>query len=289
MNYRHAYHAGSVHDLFKHLVWLHLIGRFQQKPTPFLLVDGYAGSGLYDLEGGEARSTAEAETGISSLLRLATVPRELQPLLALVRAQNLAGAGRFYPGSTLIAAVTKRESDRLVACELQPEEAAKLRSRVKELLRIHHLRHITVLAEDGLAALKSLLPPPEKRALILLDPPYERDDEYDRLARAICDAYGRFPTGCFVLWYPLKDSLTTSRSALLRFCGELQNQGVRRIQLVDFSPAARDEAGKLNGSGMMLINPPWQVEEEILAICRSLAAALGLSQARFAMREVVGE
>ena len=289
MNYRHAFHAGSVHDLFKHLVWLHLIRRLQQKPTPFLLVDSHAGAGLYDLDGVEAQKTAEAATGIKPLLRLPTVPRELQPLLALVRAHNLAGECRYYPGSTLMAAQVKRESDRLVACELQPEEAEKLRTTVKELTRSHHLRHITVLGEDGLAALKSFLPPPEKRALILLDPPYERPDEYPQLAVSLALAYHRFPSGCFALWYPLKDSPATSRSAFRRFCGELQNQGLRRIIHAEFSPAATDAVERLNGSGMMIINPPWQVEAEIHGLCRSLAAALGLPAARFAVRPLVGE
>ncbi|MDI9409408.1 MAG: 23S rRNA (adenine(2030)-N(6))-methyltransferase RlmJ [Candidatus Pacebacteria bacterium] len=289
MNYRHAYHAGSLHDLFKHAVWLHLIARMQQKPAPVLLVDSFAGAGLYNLEGTEASATGEAVIGIKKLMQMSDIAPSLQPLAAAVRRVNSSGLVKFYPGSTLLALGNKRTDDHLVACELHPDEASKLKERVKAEQRVNHQQNITVRAEDGLIALKSLLPTPLRRALVLLDPPYEKTDEYDRLARNLAQAYGRFPTGVFVLWYPLKDSVTTSRSAFARFWGELQTQGVRHIIAAEFSPEAKDAEGRLNGSGMMIINPPWQVEAEIMTIARNLAEALGLNGARYGIKPLVGE
>jgi 23S rRNA (adenine2030-N6)-methyltransferase len=215
MNYRHAFHAGNFADVFKHTILVGLLQALKEKPAPFCYLDTHAGAGRYDLRGVEAARTGEAESGIVRLLGAqAEAPPLLRAYLDLIAALNLAGysghAIAIYPGSPLIASHLLRPSDRAVLCELQGEEAAALKALFAGDARIG------VHQRDGYAALAALLPPKERRGLVLIDPPFEaQEGEFCAIEAALKSAYARWPTGIYAIWYPIKPR-RRDRSALVR-------------------------------------------------------------------------
>lgn len=267
MNYRHAYHAGGIADLLKHAILMLLIERLKVKEKPWFLLDTHAGIGLYDLAGEEALKTGEAQPGIGRLAEAQSPGRVLSSYLDVVRRFNPEPAIRFYPGSPAIAASLKRPEDRLVLCELHPDDYQTLRTALPRTpnLSFHHC--------DGYAALKAFLPPPERRGLVLIDPPYEDREEFRHLIEGMTLAWKRWPTGQYALWYPIKD-----RAQIDRFHAELGVFG--KVLAVEFLPEAVDEPEKLNGSGLILINPPWQIELDIAALLNGLKLALDCPAAR---------
>jgi 23S rRNA (adenine2030-N6)-methyltransferase len=188
MNYRHAYHAGNFADVHKHAVLTLLLAHLCRKETPFHILDTHAGIGRYDLSGVEAGKTGEFEGGIARLLAGADHPL-LADYLARVRAENEDGALRFYPGSPLIARASLRPDDRMTLVELHPEDAETLRALFKRD------RQVTIREEDAYQALKACLPPKERRGLVLVDPPYEVKDEFQRMVKGMGEALRRWPTG----------------------------------------------------------------------------------------------
>ena len=272
MNYRHAFHAANFADVVKHAALALLVERLKEKDTAFAALDLFAGAGVYDLEDAAARKTAEAEGG---LFRLWPPPRIgpegelgalLSPWLGVVAALNGGAAGRrprLYPGSPELLRRLLRPQDRLVLAELQPDEAAALKRRYARDPQVAvHLR-------DGFEALPALVPPEERRGLVLLDPPFEQPDEPQRLVRALRRAWRRWPTGIYLLWYPLKDPadsgawLEALRPALPRPLLQAE------ITLFDALPAWR-----LNGCGLLLLNPPWRFEATLAALLGRLQPLL---------------
>lgn len=271
MNYRHAFHAGGIADLFKHLTLLEVLRRMQIKPTPLCVIDTHGGGGLYDLLGDAAARTGEAGEGI---VRLWTAPPHpaLAALRAGVTAVNPGGALHVYPGSPCLLAGALRPGDRLLACELHPEDG----SRLKQALSGY--AGVAVHVRDGYAALKPFLPPPEKRGLIHLDPPFEAPDEWQRLSATLIAAHRRFPGGVFAVWLPVKD-----RGLLGAFHGELLSAGLGDMLAAEFCPDAADRPGRLSGSQMLLLNPPWQMADWFADALPALAAALDRPDARYAV------
>ncbi len=271
MNYRHAYHAGGIADLLKHAILMLLIERLKVKEKPWFLLDTHAGIGLYDLAGEEALKTGEAHPGIGRLAEVSSPGPILSSYLDVVRRFNSEPAIRFYPGSPAIASSLKRPEDRLVLCELHPDDYQTLRTTLPRTpnLAFHH--------GDGYAALKAFLPPPERRGLVLIDPPYEDREEFRHLIDGMTLAWKRWPTGQYALWYPIKD-----RAQIDRFHAELGVFG--KVLAVEFLPEAVDEPEKLNGSGLILINPPWQIEETIEALLGELKLALDRPKARASIK-----
>ena len=262
MNYRHAYHAGSHADVLKHAVLALIIDRLKQKPKPFRVIDAHAGTALYDLAGCEAGKTREWETGIGKL----TVPLapEVETLLKPYR-DVLAASAPAYPGSPEIAARRMRAGDRLIANELHPEDHATLE---------RHFRgdpRVTVTAFDAEACVKANLPPPERRGLVLLDPPYEQNDELSRAVRILSEGYRRFATGIYLLWYPLKADGGAER--LTRAATALGYPGTLKVQM-----RIREsfQGGGLSGSGLILVNPPWRLDNDLRVLVPALATRLAL-------------
>jgi len=262
MNYRHAYHAGNFADVHKHAILTLLLGHLRKKDTPFHVLDTHAGIGRYDLSGAEAGKTGEFEAGIGKLLSGPADPL-LTPYLDLVRAENGPGQLRFYPGSPSIARALARAHDRLTLVELHPEDAETLRAL---FLRD---RQVTIREEDAYQALRACLPPKERRGLVLVDPPYEVKDEFQRMVKGMGEALRRWPTGIYVLWYPIK-----SRSEVARFKDELVNFGKPCLTSELLLRVPEDET-KLNGSGVAVINPPWQFDEQTEQLLPLLHTALG--------------
>lgn len=267
LSYQHAYHAGNAADVHKHLALVLLLGRLRQKETPFCYVDSHAGRGSYDLASEEAQKTSEAAGGIRKLRAADDSPAVLREYLALVTAANPAGrlatsAPRWYPGSAALAAALLREQDRAILLELHPQENAALRR------SLGHDRRIAIHARDCFEGLPALLPPPIRRGLVLIDPSYEEKDEYTRIAALLARSLDRWRTGIFLLWYPLLPD--DRHHALERALGELELPKAV-VSEFRFSTAAVG----LQGSGLVVVNAPWQFAEAFAAAMEAVSAALG--------------
>ena len=265
MNYRHAYHAGNFADVLKHTVLFALIEAMQAKSTPFCYVDTHAGSGSYPLDGFEARKTGEHKDGIARLHPAEKVP----PLLQRWRASILGAEGneqglKHYPGSPLQVARLLRPDDSAQLSELHTEEASKLRDLFRGNPQVH------VHQRDGYEALKALLPPKEKRGLVLIDPPYEAQEaEYKLIEKALKEALQRWPTGVYAVWYPIK-----LRSQVQPFLRGLQRSEAKRVLRVELLVHPDDSSLRLNGSGMVILNAPWNFDDVLREPLRALASLL---------------
>lgn len=251
MNYRHAYHAGNFADVLKHSVLALVLQHLKLKDAPFRVIDTHAGVARYDLTGPQAAKTGEWSDGIGRLLgpgavsMPADVAGHLAPYLQTVVALNTDGRLRHYPGSPMVALGLMRDADRLAANELHPEDVAALDD------AIGHDRRARILQLDAYTALKSLLPPPERRGVVLIDPPFEVRDEFDRLTRGLREAMRRFATGTYLIWYPIKD-----RTAVTAFHDEVIAARYDKAIATELIVGATRNAVALNGCGLLVINPP---------------------------------
>ncbi|AJY47092.1 23S rRNA (adenine(2030)-N(6))-methyltransferase RlmJ [Martelella endophytica] len=253
MNYRHIYHAGNFADVLKHAVFARLITYSQNKDAAFRILDTHAGIGRYDLAGVEAQKTGEWQDGIGRLMA-ADIPDEIVPLLApyidTVRALNPEGGVTTYPGSPLLARSLMRKQDRLSLMELHEADFETLHA----LFEGDHQVRATKL--DGWLTLASHLPPKERRAIILVDPPFEKEGEFERLVEGLARAYRRFATGTYCLWYPIKKGAPTDA-----FHAALKGLGIPKIIAAELSVRSGDEG--LAGSGVIIVNPPYTLAAEL--------------------------
>ena len=266
MNYRHAFHAGNFADVVKHLVLTRIVDYLKRKPQPFRVIDTHAGLGLYDLNSDEATRSPEWGEGIARLFErgLPDAAAELaEPYMQLVRAENPPGALVAYPGSPLIVRRLMRTQDRLTAMELHPEDAAALAARFAGDFQAR------VIALDGWLALGAQVPPKEKRGLVLVDPPFEVEGEWERLVGGLVKAHRRWPGGTYALWYPLKATAEAER-----FGAQLKASAIPKILRVELAVRAPASPPRLYGSGMVVVNPPFVLEEELRVLLPALAAAL---------------
>jgi 23S rRNA (adenine2030-N6)-methyltransferase len=269
MNYRHAFHAGNHADVLKHVILARLLVHLNRKDKPYRVIDAHAGIGLYALDGVEAEKTGEWRGGIGKLA--APFAPEVEALLApyreVIAALNWDGAMRSYPGSPEIAARMMRDGDRLVANELHPEDNALLAAHFRRD------RRVQVTELDAGTCVKATLPPPERRGLVLIDPPYEQKDEAARAARMLAEGVKRFPTGIFLLWYPLKakgdDEICREAARSLGMPGTLAAE--LRVR-----EAFRE--GGLAGSGVIVAGAPWKLDEELAVLLPALGQRLGLGE-----------
>jgi 23S rRNA (adenine2030-N6)-methyltransferase len=271
MNYRHAFHAGNFADVLKHAVLARILVHLGDKAAAFRVIDTHAGAGLYDLAAEPATRTGEWRDGIGRLID-ATLPDQIRallaPYLAAVAAANPGGGLRRYPGSPLIALGLMRPQDRLVACELEPGAAAALAA---QLRRDTRARAVTI---DGWTALNAYVPPKERRGVVLIDPPYEDKNEFARLAAALAAAQRKWATGIFLLWYPIKDRFGPDRlaAALRRDATAKVSPKVLRAEIA-WTPHAA--SGRLSGAGLIVVNPPWRLAEELEQLLPALLSLLG--------------
>lgn len=266
MNYRHAYHAGNFADVVKHAVLALVIEHLKAKPTPFRAIDTHAGIGVYDLAGEAATKTGEWREGIGRIIDAdlsAGAAAALQPYLDVVRGLNGKGALKRYPGSPLIARKLLRADDRLVVNELHPEDVATLK---REFARDAQTK---VLSLDGWTALKSLLPPKERRGVVLVDPAYEQQGELDRLVQGLKDAGRRFAGGTVLLWYPIKD---LRQAVALR--QRIAALDLPKVLAVELMIRGADDATRLNGAGLIIVNPPFTMRAKLEGLMPELARIL---------------
>jgi 23S rRNA (adenine2030-N6)-methyltransferase len=265
VNYRHAFHAGNFADVTKHVLLLRILVHLAGKEKGFRVVDTHAGIGLYDLGSSEAERTGEWRDGVG---RMETpfepeVEALLEPYRAVLAAVRRRHGASAYPGSPGILRERLRPQDRGVLVELHPDDHAVLAG------RFNAVSNLKVLHLDGWTALHALIPPPERRGLVLIDPPYEEDGELDRLAAALARAVRKWPTGIYAGWYPIKAQPPVDRAAA-RLAEEISREILRLELLVD----QPDDPGRLNGSGLFVVNPPWTLAREAETILPALALRL---------------
>jgi 23S rRNA (adenine2030-N6)-methyltransferase len=241
MNYRHGYHAGNFADVVKHLALVAILLHLRKKDTAFTVVDSHAGRGIYDLSGQQACKTAEAKNGIGQLAELSgDMPQALASYLSLVRE---IGRGQ-YPGSPLVIAKLLRARDRLIAIEKHPEEFAILQQ------TLGPFRQAVAECGDGYARTLKLVPPTSRRGLVLIDPPFESQDEFSVLARTVREAARKFATGIYLVWYAMK-----SKAEADAFCGEVLAGGLAKAMTIETAISAAP--GKLARAGLLIVNPPY--------------------------------
>lgn len=269
MNYRHAFHAGNHADVLKHVVLLALCQALTSKPAPCLALDTHAGRGLYALDGEAARRTAEADDGVSRLLAQPPTHPWIGRYLDAVRACRAAQGAQAYPGSPWLLAHALRAGDRIACCELQPDEAAALKS------NFARDRRLAVHRRDGYEAMNALLPPNVAgqrfaRGLVLIDPPYEAQlGEFDAAMAALRDGLTRWPEATWVLWYPIKQ-----RRTLRAFYRSAAALPVKSALLAELLLRPDDSPLRMNGSGLLLLNAPYQFDTQLTVTLDALAAAL---------------
>lgn len=281
MNYRHAFHAGNFADVVKHIILTRILAYLMRKDAPFRVIDTHAGVGLYDLSGGEAERTGEWQEGIARLVErgLPGAAGELAaPYLAATRAQNPDGVLRYYPGSPFIARHMLRSQDRLMALELHPEDAAALKENFAGDIqtRVTHL--------DGWAGMGTHLPPKEKRGLVLVDPPFEEKGEFSRMAASLGKAHRRWPGGIYAFWYPLKEP-----EAVETYVKALKAARIPKILRLELTIRPPSTPPRLFGTGMIVVNPPFVLEQEMAVLLPALADLLGEGRGRWTIEWVAGE
>lgn len=258
MNYRHIYHAGNAADVVKHALLVHIIRAMQLKAAAYFYLDTHAGIADYDTHAEAAQKTEEATAGIGKILNHPQLPYALQDYAAVIKGYD--AAGRHYPGSPRVARLLARPQDKLALCELHPDDIHELRRGFYNdpQAAVHH--------RNGYEALKALLPPAEKRGLILIDPPFEKTTEFADMTTAVTEALRRFPTGCYMLWYPIK-----KRFDVEQFYQSITTAGFPKTLAVEVMFRPDDTPEGLNGTGLVIVNPPFAA----LAGLEPLVDALG--------------
>ena len=264
MNYRHIYHAGNFADVAKHVALMYCLGALQRKDSAFFVLDSHAGRGFYDLQAAEAHKSGEAERGIQRLIETSFGETALAGYFAAIRARRGKRLAR-YPGSPALIAGGLRPQDRALFVELMPAEARAAEREIETLGRTR-----TEIG-DGYAALKAFLPPEERRGLVLIDPPYESVDELKSMLQAFKDAYRRWPSGVFLMWYPIRSAV--QRSMVHARFEALQ---IPKMLFADLAIHPDDAGVGLAGSGLMIVNPPYGADDYLndayAAIHKGIAA-----------------
>jgi 23S rRNA (adenine2030-N6)-methyltransferase len=286
MQYRHIFHAGNFADVHKHIGLLQLIEALKKKAKGFLYLDTHAGEGLYDLAGEDARHSGESAAGIQHLESAdqgAPVTGPIRHYLDVIsRLRQSLGRHHLYPGSPLLAATTLRAVDAAICIESQAP-AARALQRAFDSTAATHLVKPRVLHADGYTELKAQLPPPSRRGLVLIDPPYESRDEEQHVAAALAHGLLRFETGVFVVWYPIKKERDSDL-----WLSRITRGITRPTFAAEFCLHIPDNAAALNGSGLLVVNPPWEFDTVTHAWqvqLEQLLGAQGGSRARWLVRD----
>lgn len=279
MNYRHIYHAGNFADVFKHIILMRVIAYLKQKDKPFFALDTHAGTGKYNLTSPQAQKTMEAAAGIGSLWNISNLPPAIEAYLTLIRNVNPDPRKlTAYPGSPLIIKALLRGADRMVANELHPEDTHILKKALGEDSRVK------VENMDGYTCLKAFLPPDERRGVVLIDPPFEVTDEFARMVKGLRHAYTRWATGIYAFWYPIK-----SPADIHLFHQEIKALNIPRCVAFDFMLRPVTDPDVLNGCGMLLVNPPWTLREEIESLTPLLVRHMTDNEGSLRIHEISGE
>jgi 23S rRNA (adenine2030-N6)-methyltransferase len=270
LNYRHAFHAGSFADVLKHAVLCRILHYLREKETPFRVIDTHAGTGVYDLTSAEANRGGEWHDGIERLLAAkadgglpARVVELLAPYLDVVGALNAPGKLTAYPGSPALVRAWLRAEDRFIACELEPRAHIAL---ARSLRGDNRIKTIEI---DGWTGMQAYVPPPERRGLVLVDPPFEEAADFHRLSHMLGLAHRKWATGIYALWYPIKGRGETEELAK-----RLRRSGIAKILRAELTVSPVSDPTRLNGSGLIVVNPPWTLEAELAELLPVLSRLL---------------
>ena len=278
MNYQHAFHAGNFADVFKHAVLARILVHLCEKPQAFRVLDTHAGAGIYDLEGARASRTGEWRDGIARVMERPPAGEAgelLAPYLSAIASLNAGGKLKRYPGSPQLALELMREQDRLIACELEPKASTALANHLRKDKRAK------AVEMDGWQALSAYLPPPERRGLVVIDPPFEERDEFEKLAQGLALGYRKWASGTYLIWYPVKGS---GAAAFLRNLHKLAVPKVLRTELHVRSAASN----MFTGSGLIVVNPPWKLADELRVLLPALHTLLSQGRGSRTLVEVIG-
>lgn len=274
MNYRHIYHAGNFADVLKHLVLMMVLEHLRKKDKPFYVLDAHAGLGIYDLKSEQHQKTQESAEGVLKLLGDdVELPALIQRYVDLVKA---CGEDK-YPGSPKIIQAMMRDQDQAMFNELHPEDVETLNwnFRGDDRVRINH--------EDAYAAIKAFVPPPIKRGLVLIDPPFEETDEFELMLKGFWQGYKRWPIGTYALWYPIKDEENIGT-----FYEALAESGIPKILVAELFIRPYEQ-GVFCGTGLVLVNPPWGMQEALEKCLPQLCKLLSLQEGSWSVFELAGE
>jgi 23S rRNA (adenine2030-N6)-methyltransferase len=282
MNYRHAYHAGNFADVVKHAIVARIVEYLKRKDKAFRVIDTHAGIGFYDLSSEEAQRTGEWRDGIGRLVEASLDEKTsnlLNPLLEAVEKENHGAGLQHYPGSPRLVRHLLRKQDRLTAIELHPQDAARL----KDVFAGDFQTRVIEL--DGWLALGAHLPPKEKRGLVLIDPPFEEEDEFGRIVARLQKAHRRWPGGIYAVWYPIKN-----HDAVQDFRRRLAESGIADAIDIRLELRAPSSEPRLDGTGMIVVNPPFVLREEMETLLPVLAGILGEEgKGRWALERLTAE
>ncbi len=279
LSYRHAFHAGNHADVLKHTVLVHLLRYLAKKETPYMVIDTHAGAGVYALDSGYAAKSGEYASGIAQLWERKDLPAPLADYVQLVKDLNPNGKLRYYPGSPYCAYRILREQDRLRLFELHPSDITILQDNFHKLEQARREenrggtrgKRALIQRGDGFAGLKALLPPPSRRGLILIDPPYEVKDDYRRVRDTMADALTRFATGTYAIWYPILQRMESRQLP-----DKLKRLPMHSWLHASLSIGAPSPDGfGLHSSGMFVVNPPWTLEKALQDVLPYLVEVLG--------------
>ena len=279
LSYRHSYHAGNHADVLKHIVLTLCINSLKEKEKPFLYLDTHSGAGRYLLQSEHAEKTGEYLSGINLIWQQSETPELLNTYLSVLKRYNPFDNLKYYLGSPLIAKQLLREQDKINLTELHPTDYPLLRQEFSKDKRAK------VLREDGFAQLKSKLPPESRRGIVLIDPSYEIKDDYQKIPKALLEAYKRFATGIYLIWYPV-----VSRTQTQKMIDEIVNLGIKKISQFEFAIKPDNNQKGMTASGMIVINPPWKLQQQMQTIMPWLKNTLDTEKmGNYLIKELVPE
>ena len=279
LSYRHSYHAGNHADVLKHIVLTLCINSLKEKEKPFLYLDTHSGAGRYLLQSEHAEKTGEYLSGINLIWQQSETPELLNTYLSVLKRYNPFDKLKYYLGSPLIAKQLLREQDKINLTELHPTDYPLLRQEFSKDKRAR------VLREDGFSQLKSKLPPESRRGIILIDPSYEIKDDYQKIPKALLEAYKRFATGIYLIWYPV-----VSRTQTQKMIDEIVNLGIKKISQFEFAIKPDNNQKGMTASGMIVINPPWKLQQQMQTIMPWLKNTLDTEKmGNYLIKELVPE
>ncbi|OTQ71341.1 23S rRNA (adenine(2030)-N(6))-methyltransferase RlmJ [Gilliamella apis] len=279
LSYRHSYHAGNHADVLKHIVLTLCINSLKEKEKPFLYLDTHSGAGRYLLQSEHAEKTGEYLSGINLIWQQSETPELLNTYLSVLKRYNPFDKLKYYLGSPLIAKQLLREQDKINLTELHPTDYPLLRQEFSKDKRAK------VLREDGFAQLKSKLPPESRRGIVLIDPSYEIKDDYQKIPKALLEAYKRFATGIYLIWYPV-----VSRTQTQKMIDEIVNLGIKKISQFEFAIKPDNNQKGMTASGMIVINPPWKLQQQMQTIMPWLKNTLDTEKmGNYLIKELVPE
>ena len=281
LSYRHAFHAGNFADVLKHSVLTLVLEYMTRKDKGFYYIDSHSGAGMYQLEDEYAQKTGEYKDGIAKLIDNEDLPEALQPYIDLVKDINQAEQSdelALYPGSPGIARQFTRRQDSAHLFELHPADIEHLQAYSQRWNKSH------VKQSDGYQGVLGLVPPPSRRGVVLIDPPYELKEDYLKAVRTIVNAYKKFATGTYILWYPV-----VKRELVEQMQDAFTKSDVRNLLQVEFCQKADTQEYGMTGTGLFIVNPPWQLNSQLAEILPYLKAKLGSADTSFTLKQLIAE